>query len=186
HRTGHARIFFPDRQELAIAQTACRSSKNTLARPPCRGKLAETMIKAESAYLTDTFWRKECTTFPHDNEELLTALPVTGRCATRSGKRNPPPDFPGRQPVPRLFQNHEVEFEPFQPMEGDTVMSAMPQTDGALSRVSQNAGEMIPSRKSNARLARGIRLKGCPVTGLLNGYPRKIPVSPVDLFAESK
>ncbi|MFH0728389.1 MAG: hypothetical protein V2B19_18890, partial [Pseudomonadota bacterium] len=44
HRTGHARIFFPDRQELAIAQTACRSSKNTLARPPCRGKLAETMI----------------------------------------------------------------------------------------------------------------------------------------------
>ncbi|MFH0727015.1 MAG: hypothetical protein V2B19_11840, partial [Pseudomonadota bacterium] len=43
-RTGHARIFFPDRQELAIAQTACRSSKNTLARPPCRGKLAETMI----------------------------------------------------------------------------------------------------------------------------------------------
>ncbi|MFH0726380.1 MAG: hypothetical protein V2B19_08545, partial [Pseudomonadota bacterium] len=46
HRTGHARIFFPDRQELAIAQTACRSSKNTLARPPCRGKLAETMIKA--------------------------------------------------------------------------------------------------------------------------------------------
>ncbi|MFH0726880.1 MAG: hypothetical protein V2B19_11115, partial [Pseudomonadota bacterium] len=46
HRTGHARIFFPDRQELAIAQTACRSSKNTLARPACRGKLAETMIKA--------------------------------------------------------------------------------------------------------------------------------------------
>ncbi|MFH1162544.1 MAG: hypothetical protein V1852_00585 [Pseudomonadota bacterium] len=46
HRTGHARIFFPERQELAIAQTACRSSKNTLARPACRGKLAETMIKA--------------------------------------------------------------------------------------------------------------------------------------------
>jgi hypothetical protein len=39
--------FFPDRQELAVAQTACRSSKNTLARPPCGGKLAETMIKAE-------------------------------------------------------------------------------------------------------------------------------------------
>ncbi|MFH1162802.1 MAG: hypothetical protein V1852_01915, partial [Pseudomonadota bacterium] len=52
HRTGHARIFFPDRQELAIAQTACRSSKNTLARPPCRGKLAETMIKADRNYLT--------------------------------------------------------------------------------------------------------------------------------------
>jgi hypothetical protein len=47
HRTGHARIFFPDRQELAIAQTACRSSKNTLARPSCRGKSAETMIKAK-------------------------------------------------------------------------------------------------------------------------------------------
>ncbi|MFH0729825.1 MAG: hypothetical protein V2B19_26225 [Pseudomonadota bacterium] len=47
HRTDHARIFFPDRQELAIAQTACRSSKNTLAQPPCRGKLAATMIKAK-------------------------------------------------------------------------------------------------------------------------------------------
>jgi hypothetical protein len=45
-RTGHARVFFPDRQELAIAQTTCRSSKNTLARPACRWKLAETMIKA--------------------------------------------------------------------------------------------------------------------------------------------
>jgi hypothetical protein len=32
---------------LAVAQTACRSSKNTPAWPPCRGKLAETMIKAQ-------------------------------------------------------------------------------------------------------------------------------------------
>ncbi|MFH0724831.1 MAG: hypothetical protein V2B19_00500 [Pseudomonadota bacterium] len=46
HRIGRARVFFPDRQELAVAQTACRSSKNTLVRPPRRGKLAETMIKA--------------------------------------------------------------------------------------------------------------------------------------------
>jgi hypothetical protein len=46
HRIGHARVFFPDRQELAVAQTACSSSKNTLARPSCSGKLAETMIKA--------------------------------------------------------------------------------------------------------------------------------------------
>jgi hypothetical protein len=50
HRIGHARVFFPDRQELAIAQTACRSSKNTLARPPRRRKLAETMIKARKPY----------------------------------------------------------------------------------------------------------------------------------------
>ncbi|MFH0729284.1 MAG: response regulator transcription factor [Pseudomonadota bacterium] len=42
--------FLEDRQELAVAQTACRSSKNTLARPPCRGKLAETMIKARMPY----------------------------------------------------------------------------------------------------------------------------------------
>ncbi|MFH0726524.1 MAG: hypothetical protein V2B19_09295 [Pseudomonadota bacterium] len=49
HRIGHARVFFPDWQELAVAQTACRSSKKTLARPSCRGKLAETMIKAEKA-----------------------------------------------------------------------------------------------------------------------------------------
>jgi hypothetical protein len=48
HGYGHARVFFPDRQELAVAQTACRSSKTPLARPPCRGKLAETMIKAFS------------------------------------------------------------------------------------------------------------------------------------------
>ncbi|MFH0726475.1 MAG: hypothetical protein V2B19_09030 [Pseudomonadota bacterium] len=47
HGFGHARIFFPERQELAIAQTACRSSKNTLARPSCHGKLAETMIEAD-------------------------------------------------------------------------------------------------------------------------------------------
>jgi hypothetical protein len=46
HRIGHARAFFPDRQGLAVAQTACRSSKNPLARPFCSGKLAETMIKA--------------------------------------------------------------------------------------------------------------------------------------------
>ncbi|MFH0726989.1 MAG: hypothetical protein V2B19_11695 [Pseudomonadota bacterium] len=38
--------FWEDRQELAVAQTACRSSKNTLARPACRGKPAETMIEA--------------------------------------------------------------------------------------------------------------------------------------------
>jgi hypothetical protein len=31
HGFGHARVFFPARQELAIAQTACRASKNTLA-----------------------------------------------------------------------------------------------------------------------------------------------------------
>jgi hypothetical protein len=31
HRFGHARGFFPARQELAVAQTACRSYKNTLA-----------------------------------------------------------------------------------------------------------------------------------------------------------
>jgi hypothetical protein len=50
HRTGHASVFFPDQQELAIAQTTCRSSKNTLTRPLCRGKLAETMIKASKKY----------------------------------------------------------------------------------------------------------------------------------------
>jgi hypothetical protein len=45
HLLGRARVFFPDRQELAVAQTACRSSKNTLARPSFSGKLAEKMIK---------------------------------------------------------------------------------------------------------------------------------------------
>jgi hypothetical protein len=37
--------FFPARQELAIAQTACRAYKNALARPSLLG-VAETMIKA--------------------------------------------------------------------------------------------------------------------------------------------
>jgi hypothetical protein len=46
HGFGHAGVFFPDRQELAVAQTACRSSKNTPAQPPGRGKLAETIFKA--------------------------------------------------------------------------------------------------------------------------------------------
>jgi hypothetical protein len=50
HNFGHARVFFPDRQELAVAQTACRSSKNTLARPSCRGKFPEMMIKAQVSY----------------------------------------------------------------------------------------------------------------------------------------
>ncbi|MFH0728240.1 MAG: regulatory protein RecX [Pseudomonadota bacterium] len=51
HLPDHARaFFFADRQELAVAQTACRSSKNTLARFPCRGKLVETMIKAGFCY----------------------------------------------------------------------------------------------------------------------------------------
>ncbi|MFH0727935.1 MAG: hypothetical protein V2B19_16535, partial [Pseudomonadota bacterium] len=68
HRTGHARIFFPDRQELAIAQTACRSSKNTLARPACRGKSAETMIKAQIAYPGDgTFFQ-----YPLEGYKCLT------------------------------------------------------------------------------------------------------------------
>jgi hypothetical protein len=38
--------FLKDRQELAVAQTACRLSKNTLARPASRGKLAKMMIRA--------------------------------------------------------------------------------------------------------------------------------------------
>jgi hypothetical protein len=46
HRSGQARAFFPARQELAVAQTACRSYKNPLAWPALYMVLAETMIKA--------------------------------------------------------------------------------------------------------------------------------------------
>ncbi|MFZ1986761.1 MAG: hypothetical protein WAU91_20285, partial [Desulfatitalea sp.] len=42
-----ARAFFPARQELAVAQTACRSYKNALAWTALHMALAETMIKAE-------------------------------------------------------------------------------------------------------------------------------------------
>jgi hypothetical protein len=46
HRSGQARAFFPARQELAVAQTACRAYKNALAWPALHTWVAETMIKA--------------------------------------------------------------------------------------------------------------------------------------------
>ncbi|MFZ1986056.1 MAG: hypothetical protein WAU91_16685 [Desulfatitalea sp.] len=51
HRSGQARAFFSARQELAVAQTACRSYKNALAWPALHMALAETMIKAKSSHL---------------------------------------------------------------------------------------------------------------------------------------
>jgi hypothetical protein len=47
---GHARAFFPARQELAIAQTACRASKNTLAWPARHWGWAESMLKTQMPF----------------------------------------------------------------------------------------------------------------------------------------
>jgi hypothetical protein len=47
YRFAPARAFFPARQELAVAQTACRASQNALAWPSHHTGLAKTMIKAD-------------------------------------------------------------------------------------------------------------------------------------------
>jgi hypothetical protein len=59
HCFGHAKTFFPARQELAVAQTACRASKNALVWPAYDTGLAETVIKVRKGL-------SECSGGPFD------------------------------------------------------------------------------------------------------------------------